>query len=80
MLDPSSKRMEQLPDWRRGRARQTIIGLYLSSQNMDGLSLEIEDIGINMPFEDLSDKEDIDSDDEKDKSLDNMEGVKAVSI
>ena len=34
---------------------------------MDGLSLEIEDIGINMPFEDLSDKEDIDSDDEKDK-------------
>ena len=58
--------MEQLPDW-RGRARQTIIGLYLSSQNMDGLSLEIEDIGINMPFEDLSDKEDIDSDDEKDK-------------
>ena len=58
--------MEQLPDW-RGRARQTIIGLYLSSQNMDGLSLEIEDIWINMPFEDLSDKEDIDSDDEKDK-------------
>ena len=33
-----------------------------------------------MPFEDLSDKEDIDSDDEKDKSLDNMEGIKAVSI
>ena len=47
---------------------------------MDGLSLEIEDIGINMPFEDLGDKEDIESDDEKDKSLDNMEGVKAVSI
>ena len=79
MLDPSSKRMEQLPDW-RGRARQTIIGLYLSSQNMDGLSLEIEDIGINMPFEDLSDKVDIESDDEKDKSLDNMEDIKAVSI
>ena len=73
--------MEQMPDWRgRGRARQTIIGLYLFSQNMDGLSLEIEDIGINMPFEDLSDKEDIESDDEKDKSLDNMEGVKAVTI
>ena len=62
------------------RARQTIIGLYLSSQNMDGLSLEIEDIGINMPFEDLGDKEDIESDDEKDKSLDDMEGIKAVSI
>ena len=71
--------MEQLPDW-RVRARQTIIGVYLSSQNMDGLSLEIEDIGINMPFEDLSDKEDIERNDEKDKSLDNMEGVKAVTI
>ena len=79
MLDPSSKRMEQLPDW-RGRARQTIIGLYLSSQNMDGLSLKIEDIGINMPFEDLSDKEDIDSDNEKNKSLDKTKAVKAVSI
>ena len=79
MLDPSSKRMEQLPDW-RGRARQTIIGLYLSSQNMDCLSLEIEDIGINMPFEDLNDEEDIESDNEEDKSLDNMEVVKAVSI
>ena len=79
MLDPSSKRMEQLPDW-QGWARQTIIWLYLSSQNMDGHSLEIEDIGINMPFEDLGDKEDIESDDEKDKSLDDMEGIKAVSI
>ena len=71
--------MEQLPDW-RGQARQTIIGLYLSCHNMDGLSLGIEDIGINIFFEDLSDKEDIESDDEKDKSLDDMEGVKAVSI
>ena len=71
--------MQQLPDW-RGQALQTIIGLYLSSQNMDGLSLEIEDIWIIMPFEDLSDKEDINSDDEKDKSLYIMEGVKAVSI
>ena len=55
----------------------------LASKNTDGLSLEIEGNGINSnikPLEDLSDEEDIKSDNEKDESLDDMEGIKAVSI
>ena len=49
-------------------------------QNTEGLNLEMEDNGTNIPLEELSDEEDIGSDDDKDKSLDDMEGVTGVSI
>ena len=49
-------------------------------QNTEGLSYELEDNDTNIPLEDLSDEEDIESDDEGDKTQDDMEGVRAVTI
>ena len=58
-----------------------LVDLMLKTiQNTDGLNLEMEDNGTNLPLEDLSDEEDIESGDERDRSLDDMEGVKSVSI
>jgi len=58
-----------------------LVDLMLKSiQNLDGLNVEMEDNGTNLPLEDLSDEEDIESEDERDRDLDDMEGVKSVSI
>merc|ERR1719452_38116 len=59
-----------------------LVDLMLKSiQNTEGISLEMEDNGTNLPLEDLSDEEDIDSNaDDKDKALDELEGIKSVSV
>merc|ERR1712179_58592 len=59
-----------------------LVDLMLKSiQNSEGISLEMEDNDTNIPLEDLSDEEDIESNaDENDKTLDDLEGVKNVNI
>ena len=56
----------------------TLVNLMLKSiQNSEGISLELEENNTNIPLEDLSDEEDIESNaDDNDRALDDMEGVK----
>jgi len=60
----------------------TLVNLMLKSiQNSEGISLELEENNTNIPLEDLSDEEDIESNaDDNDRALDDMEGVKNVSV
>eukprot|EP00092_Neocalanus_flemingeri_P005200 GFUD01005593.1.p1 GENE.GFUD01005593.1~~GFUD01005593.1.p1 ORF type:complete len:950 (+),score=322.92 GFUD01005593.1:135-2852(+) len=59
-----------------------LVDLMLKSiQNTEGISLEMEENGTNLPLEDLSDEEDIESNaDDTDKALDDLEGIKSVSV
>ena len=59
-----------------------LVDLMLKSiQNTDGISLEMEENDTNIPLEDLSDEEDIESNaDDTDRALDDLEGVKSVNV
>lgn len=59
-----------------------LVDLMLKSiQNTEGISLEMEENGTNIPLEELSDEEDIESNaDDNDKALDDLEGIKSVSV
>jgi len=59
-----------------------LVDLMLKSvQNTEGINLELEDNDTNIPLEELSDEEDIESNaDDTDKALDDLEGIKSVSV
>merc|ERR1719186_772850 len=59
-----------------------LVDLMLKSiQNTEGINLEMEENVTNIPLEDLSDEEDIDSNaDDNDKTLDELEGLKSVTV
>merc|ERR1719369_1809821 len=59
-----------------------LVDLMLKSvQNTEGINLELEDNDTNIPLEELSDEEDIESNaDDTDKALGDLEGIKSVSV